>query len=93
MLVSLKFLLQTNLRHLLHQTGKLQTKKNDINTIEGHFTVIYHAKHTPKASNLLPKWPSDLSNCMGAVSKFAPGGDEIARVDDFDMPEHHSHGP
>ena len=24
---------------------------------------------------------------------LAPGGDEIARVDDFDMPEHHSHGP
>ena len=28
-----------------------------------------------------------------AVSPLAPGGDEIARVDDFDMPEHHSHGP
>ena len=26
-------------------------------------------------------------------SKIAPGGYEIARVDDFDMPEHHSHGP
>ena len=51
---------------------KLQTKKNDINTTEGHFTVIYHAQHIPKASNLLPKWPSDLSNCMGAVSKWCP---------------------
>ena len=27
------------------------------------------------------------------VYMLAPGGDEIARVDDFDMPEHHSHGP
>ena len=25
--------------------------------------------------------------------RVAPGGDEIARVDDFDIPEHHSHGP
>ena len=40
--------------------------------MEGHFTVIYHAKHTPKASNLLTKWPSDLSNCRGAVSKWCP---------------------
>ena len=28
-----------------------------------------------------------------AILVLAPGGDEIARVDDFDMPEHHSHGP
>ena len=26
-------------------------------------------------------------------SGVAPGSDEIARVNDFDMPEHHSHGP
>ena len=39
------------------------------------------------ATNLLPI-------VLGrAVQGLAPGGDEIARVDDFDMPEHHSHGP
>ena len=32
-------------------------------------------------------------NIVKPVMRVAPGGDEIARVDDFDMPEHHSHGP
>ena len=31
-----------------------------------------YSKFTPRASNLLPKWPSDLSNCMGAVSQWGP---------------------
>ena len=33
------------------------------------------------------------SHCKIIGFPIAPGGDEIARVDDFDMPEHHSHGP
>ena len=70
----LKFLLQANLGLDICCT-KLQTKKNDINTIEGHFTVIYHAQHTPKASNC---FQNGLLTCQIA---WGFQGDTLMEVD------------